>query len=308
MKPAHPTFCGVPPVETLEAGAADVVVYSASDCSPYRAGVESHAAGAPAAIRGALGWHSITRTRWDFDVDAPIMGAARVADYGVVLTDPDDPVGNREAIERRTREVVQADAIPVILGGDDSVPIPFLAGLAAVGRPLTVVQVDAHIDWRDELDGNRYGYSSTMRRASEMAHVENIVQVGIRGPGSASADEVATAKAWGAKIVPMTRLYAEGIRAAIDAVPEGADVVLCIDVDGLDPQLVPGVLLPAYGGLSYRDAVALFDGISRKARIVGANFVEFVPDRDPSGEGAKAIARLICCLVAMATRDASATG
>ena len=302
MKVADPTFCGVPGVSDLADTDADVVLYSAADCSPYSPGASSHAAEAPAASRSALGWHSITRTRWDFDVDMPIMGGARVADYGAVLTDPAEPKANRAAIEAATRDVIGAGAIPMVLGGDDSVPIPFLAGLAALGEPVTIVQLDAHIDWREELEGNRFGYSSTMRRASEMAHVCGIVQVGIRGPGSASADEVAFAKDWGAQILPMGKVHAEGIGAAIDAVPAGANVVFCIDVDGFDPQLVPGVLLPAYGGLSYRDTLALFEGICSKCKVVGANVVEYVPGRDPKGDSAKAIARLICCLIALATR------
>ena len=273
MKVAEPTFCGVPSVSELAGTDADVVVYSAADCSPYQAGVSSHAAEAPGAIRGALGWHSITRTRWDFDVGMPIMGSASVADYGAVPTDPVAPEDNRAAIEATTRDVIRAGAMPVVLGGDDSVPIPFLSGLAALGEPVTIVQLDAHIDWRDALEGNRFGYSSTMRRASEMAHVGGIIQVGIRGPGSAGADEVAFAQDRGAKILQMAKLHADGIGAAIEAVPHGANVVFCVDVDGFD-----------------------------KCNVVGANFVEFVPGRDPTGEGAKAIARLICCLIARATQ------
>ena len=104
---------------------------------------------------------------------------------------------NRRLIEDATRAIAAAGAVPLLVGGDDSVPIPFLAGLDA-GGPLTVLQVDAHIDWRDERRGERLGFSSTMRRASEMAHVERIVQVGMRNYGTARAEEVRVAADWGA--------------------------------------------------------------------------------------------------------------
>ena len=71
-----------------------------------------------------------------------------------------------------------------MFGGDDSTPIPFITGFAG-SPPIAILQIDAHIDWRDTIRGERYGYSSTMRRASEQSHVWRIVQAGMRGLGSA---------------------------------------------------------------------------------------------------------------------------
>ena len=70
--------------------------------------------------------------------------------------------------------------IPIVMGGDDSIPIPVLAAYHEHG-PITILQLDAHIDWRDEVAGETQGLSSNMRRASEMNWVENIIQVGARG-------------------------------------------------------------------------------------------------------------------------------
>jgi arginase family enzyme len=87
---------------------------------------------------------------------------------------------------RRGRQVLDRGAVPFLLGGDDSLPIPMLEAFGAHrGKRLTILQIDAHIDWRDEVGGERLGLSSTMRRASEMGHVERIIQVGQRGIGSA---------------------------------------------------------------------------------------------------------------------------
>ena len=75
---------------------------------------------------------------------------------------------------------------------------------------------------------------------------------------------------------------------------------LAIDVDGIDPAVVPGVILPAFGGLGYQQVLDVILGVAAKARIVGADFVEYVPAKDPGGTGAKAIARLASVAVAAA--------
>ncbi len=80
--------------------------------------------------------------------------------------------------------------------------------------------------------------------------------------------------------------------------PEGAEVILSIDVDGIDPAVVPGVILPAFGGLGYQQVLDVIHGVAAKAQIVGAAFVEYVPEKDPTGSGAQAIARLASNVIA----------
>lgn len=298
-KPAR-TFSDVPfaSLEALEALEADVAVFGASQGTPYKPGTPSHAAGAPAAIRGALEWYSVARTHLDMDTGRPVMGAARVVDVGDVPGHLADGAANRAAIRATAEAILGTGAVPLMLGGDDSTPIPLLEAYA--GREIAILQIDAHIDWRHEVDGVTHGFSSTMRRASEMGHVRHILQAGARGPGSAREAELTDARAWGAQIFPMRAIHAGGVAPVLEAIPEGAEVVLCIDVDGLDPGLVPGVLLPAFGGIGYQQALDLIHGVAARARIAGACFVEYVPGRDPTGYGAQAIARLAANLVAAA--------
>ncbi|MEM1385702.1 MAG: arginase family protein [Pseudomonadota bacterium] len=294
------SFCGVPWVaqDALAGEAPDAVVIGAPVASPYP-DREVHSTDAPEALRTALRWYDVQTTQIDMDHGGPIFGGAKLMDLGDVPYGAVSAV-NRAAITDAVAAVVSAGAVPVVLGGDDSIPIPVFSGFA--GQQIFVVQVDAHLDWRDEVSGERYGFSSTMRRASEMDHVAGIVQIGARAAGSARAGEVAAARAYGAKIFTMRDVHSAGVRPAVAAVPEGASVVLSFDADGLDPGLCPGVLSPAFGGLGYQTMLDLIDGLAARARIAGVALVEYVPHRDPQGLGGKALARLLANLTAKMRR------
>jgi agmatinase len=289
------TFAGFPAASLDDLAGARVAIFGASHGSPYKPGVASHAAGAPDALRAGSQLFAKQLTQVDFDLGRALQSDPRdrsVVDCGDLPLDLADGAGNRERITRATRQVLEAGAVPVVLGGDDSVPIPVFAAYEGRG-PLTIVQVDAHVDWGDEIMGNRWGYGSPMRRASELPWVSGMVQVGIRGLGSGTADQHADAHAWGSSIFTMHDLRRAGIEAAVDRVPEGVDCFVTIDFDGLDPSVLPAVNMPTPGGLLYQDVLDLLHGVARKARIVGATLVEFVPDRDdPHGLAAVTASRV----------------
>ncbi|MBZ0216669.1 MAG: arginase family protein [Fimbriimonadaceae bacterium] len=302
LRKPEKTFCEAPFCADLSGLTADVAVFGAPHGTPYEPGVASHAAGGGDAVRGALAWFSTYtagRDHYDFDAVATGFGGASIADCGNVAGELDDGAANRAAIKQATADILARSSVPLLLGGDDSVPIPFIGAFGEAGfENVTIVQVDAHIDWRDEVHGESLGFSSTMRRSSEMAHITNIVQIGARGPGSARQGEVDAAKKWGAHLYTARDVHAKGIAPALQLVPEGSDVILAIDVDGIDPSLVPGVILPAFGGLNYQQMLDVIHGTAARARIIGAAFVEYVPDRDPTGYGAQAIARLASNVIA----------
>jgi agmatinase len=304
LTPVPQTFCGVPACADLSALSADFAVFGAGHGTPYKPGTPSHAANGPGAVRRALGWWSAKPGQWDFDTDGPVMGDARVVDCGDVPGSLDDGAANRAGIRAATEAILAAGAVPILLGGDDSTPIPFYEAFAGHAESLTVLQVDAHIDWRQEVEGVTHGYSSTMRRASEMDHVSGLLQLGARGPGSARAEDLEAARAWGAQLYPARRLHAEGLAPALAAIPEGGDLILSIDVDGIDPAVMPGVVLPAFGGLTWQQMLDVLTAAATRARVRGIAFVEYVPEADPSGLGAKAIARLACCAAALVQRAA----
>lgn len=260
------------------------------------------------AIRAASQEDASLVEHWDFDLGGPLFDGGPVSciDAGNVETVMEDGAGNRARIERKTRELLAAGVVPIMIGGDDSVPIPFLAAFADHG-PIWVLQIDAHLDWRDEVDGERYGYSSPMRRASEMAHVAGIVQIGIRSVGSAGPAEIDAAKAYGSRIVTARELHAGGVEVALRHLPEGAQVVVTLDCDGIDPGIMPGVAARTPGGLSYTQTIDLIAGATRRGRIVGMDVVELLPTADPGGLSALTASRILVNAIGAIVRQHRAT-
>jgi agmatinase len=240
----------------------------------------------------------------DFDLGGPLLGngSKKVVDCGDLDCDPNDAPGNRKRIRNAVQTIVGADAVPIVIGGDDSVPIPVFEALAGRG-PFTILQIDAHIDWRDESEGERYGLSSTMRRASEMDHIERIIQTGQRAVGSARPGDFRDAREWGAEFFVARQISAEGIDPVLRAIPDGAQVLISLDVDAFDPAIAPGVLARAPGGLSYWQVVNLIHGVARRGRIAGFNIIEMVPDQDIDGQTALTSARTICNVIGALCRQ-----
>lgn len=282
-----------------------VVAIGAAGATPYRLGAPLCGA-APAAIRAVSKRHAPNRAHYDFDLGGPLLPPGKtLVDCGDIIFDADDFAGNRARIEATYAALLARGAAPLLLGGDDSVQIPALKAFAA-HRDITVVQIDAHIDWRDEVQGERFGLSSTMRRTSEFAGVKAMVQIGARGMGSARPADVEDALAAGSRIIDMRILRAKGLAYASGCVPQGRPVVVCLDVDGLDPSAVPGVTGFAPGGLSYADVVELLNGIAERAPIIGFNIVEFVPENDIGGVGARTVCRLAMLAAGLLARSTPA--
>jgi agmatinase len=296
------TFLGLPSATFDDLDGADIVVIGAPCATPYSS-VGPYCKNAPAAIRASSATYSGIRHHHNFDLGGPMLidGTAAV-DVGDVPWDDDAHEANRAAIRHATEAVLAAGAVPVVLGGDDSIPIPVLQAYAGHG-PVTVVQIDAHIDWRDDVKGERWGLSSTMRRASEMDHVGEMIQVGRRGVGSARPADLAAAEARGVHFFSAHDVHRQGVDQVLDRVPVGSNVFITVDVDGLDPTLVPGVIGPEPGGLTYFQAIEIIDGVADRARIVGFDVVEFVPERDVNGIGALTTFRLTAHAIGRISRQ-----
>ena len=295
-------FLGYPACADLETLEADIAIIGAPCATPYKS-VGAYCARAPSAIRAGVAGYASNRAHQDFDLGGPILGetGARVVDCGDLSYDEADAAGNRDRIRGAVGTMLARSISPIVLGGDDSIPIPMMQAYEGRG-PFTVLQIDAHIDWRDEVQGERLGLSSTMRRASEMPWIDRIVQVGARAMGSARPSDYQDALDWGVSFVPARDLHASGIGQVLEQIPAGAEVLVSLDVDGLDPTIMPAVIGPAPGGLTYWQMVELLHGLASKARIAGFAMVEFMPARDVQGLGALTAARIVCNALGLIAR------
>lgn len=300
---ASPSFLGFPD-RLADGRTPHAVIFGAGHGSTYPGKDSSGYALAADAIRAASQDDATLVEHWDFDLGGTLFDGKPVCctDAGDIPTVMHDNAGNRARIEAKTREILALPAVPILLGGDDSVPIPFLAGFADHG-PVWILQIDAHIDWRDELHGERYGYSNPMRRISEMPHVAGMVQVGIRGVGSARLAEIEAARRYGSRLVTAREVHAQGIESALRHIPEGARVVVTLDCDGIDPSIMPGVAARAPGGLTYTQVIDLIAGLGRRARIAGFDLVEFYPPADIGGLSALTAARILVNAVGAIVRQ-----
>lgn len=302
------TFLGLEEVRDLSAVTAPIAILGAGCATPY-ASVGAYCRNAPAALRAATASFIANIDRHDFDIGGKVFPAPqlRAVDCGDLTFDEADAPGNRKRIRDAVAMLLDRGVVPLLMGGDDSVPIPMLqavnARAAAEGRYLTIVQIDAHIDWRQAHMGESLGLSSTMRRASELSQVRHIVQVGARGIGSGATTDLEDALAWGAHIVTAAEMHRIGAELALATVPEDTDIIICIDADAFTSSDLPGVIARGPGGLEYYQVCDLIRIVAGKGRIRAMDFVEFMPERDIDGIGALTFARTIITAMGIVARQ-----
>jgi len=225
----------------------------------------------------------------------------RVVDCGNVTADMRDLREHYRRAERAARAIFEAGAVLVTLGGDHGIPIPVMRALEGRG-PVTLVHIDAHLDWRHEVNGETEGYSSPIRRASEMDWFGPIVQIGIRGIGSAREQEVADARAYGCDIITAYELHEIGMEAVLGRIPDGGPYYLTVDADGLDPTIMPAVIAPTPGGVTWLQMRTLVHGLVKKGRVLGMDLVEIAPSHDVGDITMIHAERLICNFIGATVR------
>ena len=299
ITPPKQSFAGLPVCTRLDDLEADIAIIGLHYVSPYPQRTPVTTAStvvqtAPDAIRRQSLIFMDHLDHYDFDFNDVLLAGrhVRLIDCGDVDRQVDGGGQNPEHITDAIGTILSRGAMPIALGTDEG---GFISVLRAydVYDDICVVHIDAHIDWRDERDGVREGYSSVMRRASEMPWVKAMVQVGLRGIGSARQQEVDDALAFGSVFIRAREVHREGIDACIEKIPAAGHYVINIDTDALDTAIAPGVLFPTPGGLSFDETTDLVQGIAAKGPIVGINVFEVRPELDINHLTASTIAQLI---------------
>ena len=297
--PGFASFLGSPTCADLAGLEADFAILGMPFGSPYHMrGVASGASEAPAAIRQRSARFGRMMAHHDFDLGGPLKDGRDVAivDCGDVAADPRDLAGYKVRATEAVRTILERGAVPIVLGGDDSIPPLVLRAYEGRG-PVHVLQIDAHLDYRDDVDGVDDGYSSPMRRAAEMPWVERIVHVGARGVGSARPRDVEDSLAAGNAVIPARMVREHGVGPIVEAFPEGANIFVTIDCDGFDPAVMPGTSCPMPGGLAFDDGSDLLKALAARGTVVGMDTAEHFPCFDVNGITSLGLARLIVTLI-----------
>ncbi len=275
------TFAGFPTYDNQTPEEAQIAVIGVPYLSPYPMEKSYDSNSAVSTIRNASLTYKKT-DHYDFDFGDSLLGdpPMRCVDYGNLIRESESFHAYAQSITRAVRALLGREIVPVVIGGDHGATIPILRAYEDV-EDLCVVQIDAHLDWVDERDGVRDGFSSPMRRASEMAWVSSVVQIGLRGQGSARQKEVDDAAACSKSIlIRAADLHEQGIDNVLQQIPDVRCYYLTVDADGLDPSIAPGVAYPTPGGVTYYQLFNLMRGLSGMGRLVGMAFVEVVPEND----------------------------
>jgi agmatinase len=191
------------------------------------------------------------------------------------LPEMDFPFGTidevMQEIRRVAAELVSRGKFPIVLGGEHSITGPVVAAVAAKHPGLSVLQIDAHADLRDTFMGTPHNHACVMRRVLEFARC---TQVGIR---SLSPEEAAVIPT-----LPTEVFYDFSMRNDpnwIDRIVDslGGTVYITIDVDGLDPAIMPATGTPEPGGLSWYEVLGLLRRVIESRSVVGFDLVELSP-------------------------------
>jgi agmatinase len=278
------TFCKVPLVlDPKELAGADVAIVGAplAETTTGRPGARF----GPRAIR--LADMGGAERGYHLDVGVEPFDALTVVDYGDAEVVPADPARSHAAIRRAVREILDAGALPVVLGGDHSILHPD-AGAAAdhhgAGR-VGVIHFDAHADDAETLWGVRRSHGTPVRLLVDEGAVpgRDIVQVGLRGywPGR---EEFAWARDQGLVWFTQGEIDERGFHTVLeDAVRLGSRperTWLSVDIDVVDPGYAPGTGVPEPGGLTPRELLTAVRRVAREVELAGVEVVEVSPPYD----------------------------
>jgi len=207
---------------------------------------------------------------WDDEMRADVHGVGIFT-----LPEMELPFGEMQGvvdeIERVAYEVIGRDKFLVTLGGEHSITPPLVSAAARKYPGLSVLQIDAHADMRDAYMGTPHNHACAMRRAVEFA---KLTQVGIRSLSTEEAEALSKLNTtvfwdWNMRQDPK---WIDAVVASL-----GDPVYISIDVDGMDPAIMPATGTPEPGGLSWHEMTALLRRVAEQRRVISADIVELAP-------------------------------
>lgn len=208
--------------------------------------------------------------------------AVRIVDIGDADIVHTDTTRSHANIKAGVNAILDAGAMPVVIGGDHSINIPCIDAFEDRGN-IHILHIDAHLDFVDERHGVRYGHGNPLRRAAEKDYVTGLTQVGIRNVSSTAKEGYEAARAMGSDILSVRQMRKLGPEAVIARIPKGAKVYVTLDIDGFCPSIAPGTGTPSHGGFLYYEVLEMLQALAKRHEVAGIDLVEVAPDYDQTG-------------------------
>jgi agmatinase len=192
------------------------------------------------------------------------------------------------AVAQIVQDYLELDKFVVVLGGEHSVGIGSIKAHSSRYKNLTVLQLDAHADLRDEYNGSKYNHACVMARVKEICP---IVQVGIRSMDVSEKALVDRDRVFFARDIFDSPNWIESVISRLSE-----HVYVTIDLDVFDPSIMPSTGTPEPGGLLWYDVLCLLQAVFAAREVVGFDVVELCPvatNKAPDFLAAKLIYRLL---------------
>jgi arginase family enzyme len=259
---------------------------------------------APAAIRRYSIYYSIHHNRGyypEIDPDLVLMDVLKVVDYGDVDVVPEDTEETLRRASEKVSHIVEAGALPILLGGDHTTSFPTLRAILETRQSrIGLVVFDAHMDLSHTPE---YWASTEWSKTLELGKISprNFVEIGIRSNRNTIYERY-VAENLGLKIFAMDQIKEMGIQAVIEEAlhlaGDGTDgIYVSLDIDVMEPSQVPSQKAPEIWGLTIDQIMLALRLISRE-KLVGFDVCEMTPDYDVNGMGAQFCARTVVEILA----------
>ena len=224
-----------------------------------------------------FGPSAIRRASWGIETYSPYLkkdlGQFLIHDMG----DLELPLGEKkislDLIRKAVRKILSGNKFPILLGGDHLITLPVVEELVKNYPQLQIVHIDAHTDLREEYLGESASHSTVMKRVVDHLGEGRLFQIGIR---SGTEDEFKLAR----KMKSIIPFDPGSLRSMINRL-KNQPVYITLDLDVMDPSLLPGVGTPEPGGYTFHEFISLLK-ILQALHVVGFDIVELTPDYDPT--------------------------
>jgi len=224
-----------------------------------------------------FGPSAIRRASWGIETFSPYfqrdLTQCSIHDMG----DLELPSGEKKIalglIGKALGHILSQKKIPILLGGDHLITLPIIEEMLPIYPGLHLIHIDAHTDLREEYLGEALTHSTVMRKVADQLGEGRLFQIGIR---SGTEEEFKLAREW-KSIVPTDP---PALRAMVKRL-KNRPVYISLDLDVIDPGLLPGVGTPEPGGLTFQGLLSLLKEL-QPLRVVGFDLVELTPDYDPT--------------------------